>query len=89
MDSDFSLTNCSTHSERLVVVLSPKGRCPFLAPSRTAYRLGPDEGVGGSGLFIAPSCRGHYRVKATVLLRGKRIDRAMAGFTVLPARGST
>jgi hypothetical protein len=83
VDLDFSVTNCSSRAERLVVVVSSRGPCPLIPASEQTFRLGPDEGVGSSGLFIAPDCRGHYRLKATVLRKGKRLDRAVTGLTVV------
>jgi hypothetical protein len=85
VDLDFSLTNCSSHREHLVVVLSARSPCPFITTGKSRYDLGPNEGVGSSGLFIAPDCHGHYSVKATVLRHGKRLDQAVTGFTVVPA----
>jgi hypothetical protein len=82
VDLDFSLTNCSSRTERLVVVVSSKGPCPLIPPSEQTFRLGPDEGVGSSGLFIAPDCPGRYRLKAAVLRKGERLDRAVTGLTV-------
>jgi hypothetical protein len=83
MDLDFSLTNCSARDERLLVKLSPKGPCPFMSPSRQWYDLGPGDGVGQSGLFTAPDCPGHYRLKVQVKLGHRHLDRVRARFTVL------
>lgn len=83
IDLDFSLTNCSPRTERLVVVVSTHGPCRLIPASEETFRLRPEEGVGSSGLFIAPNCRGHYGIKATVLRKGKRLDRAVTGFTVI------
>jgi hypothetical protein len=84
MDMDYSLANCSSMRERLVVPLRFKGPCPFIPSTVSRYTLGPQMGFGTSALIIAPDCRGHYRVKAQVLYRGRVLDHAVAGFTVLP-----
>jgi hypothetical protein len=84
MDFDSSLSNCSSTTERLVVVLDPTGPCPFVPESTDRYSLGPQEGFGTSGLMLAPSCPGHYRVKGRVRWMGRVIARDVAGFTVLP-----
>jgi hypothetical protein len=86
MDMDYALTNCSSVKETLVVPLHSKGPCPFVPSSLDRYTLGPREGFGASGLFMAPECHGHYKVKAQVLYRGRVLDHAVAGFTVLPSR---
>jgi hypothetical protein len=82
MDMNFSIENCSARDERLVVRLSSRGPCPFISASSQRYDLGPGEGTGQSGLFTAPDCTGHYRVKARVFLGHRRLDKAHAGFTV-------
>jgi hypothetical protein len=86
MDMDFSLTNCSARTERLVVKLSPRGPCPFIPASRDVYTLGPGEGVGQSGLFLAPSCPGHYRLRARVKLGHRHLDKDRARFAVVKKR---
>jgi hypothetical protein len=84
MDFDFGLSNCSSVTERLVVVLDPSGPCPFLPESADRFTLGPDEGLGSSALLLAPSCPGHYRAKGRVRFEGRVIARDVAGFTVVP-----
>jgi len=89
MDMDYSLANCSSVKETVVVPLHSTGPCPFVPSSVNRYTLRPRMGFGTSALMIAPDCRGHYRVKARVLYRGRVLDHAVAGFTVVPARSSS
>jgi hypothetical protein len=86
MDMDFELSNCSSVTERLVVSLSPKGPCAFVPASTHTYVLEANAGLGSSGLMAAPSCPGHYRVKAKAILHGRVLDRSVATFTVRHSR---
>jgi hypothetical protein len=83
MDTGFALSNCAAFTERLVVVLTATGPCPFTPSSRDAYVLGPMRGFGASGLTFAPPCGGHYKLKGKVSFRGRVLDRATAAFTVV------
>jgi hypothetical protein len=78
-----SLANCSHKTRRIRVRIDSFGPCDFLPSSSTTYRLSPDTGFTGIGLAIVPSCRGRYRVVGKAIVRGRVIDRARAGFTVV------
>jgi hypothetical protein len=74
--------NCAAFTEKLVVVLTATGPCPFTPSSRDVYVLGSMRGFGASGLAFAPPCGGHYKLKGQVSFRGRVLDRATAAFTV-------
>jgi hypothetical protein len=78
-----SLTNCSQRTRSIRVRIDAFGPCDFLPSSSAVYRLGPDSGFTGIGLAFVPSCRGRYRVVGKAIVRGRIVDRARAGFTVV------
>jgi hypothetical protein len=83
MDYEFDLLNCGSIKERLTVRLQPQGPCPFLPPSRKTYVLEPGHGLQISALMIAPSCPGDYSLRGMVRFGERRLDKAVASFTVL------
>jgi hypothetical protein len=78
-----SLANCSKKTRRIHVRIHAYGPCDFPRTSSATYRLEPDSGFTGIGLAIVPSCRGRYRVVGKAIVRGRVVDRARAGFTVV------
>jgi hypothetical protein len=82
-DFEQGLVNCSDRRLRIRVRIKASGPCPFARPGSSWYRLDAGGGVFATGLFIGPSCPGHYRVAGRALVHGVVVDRAHAGFTVL------
>lgn len=82
-DVEQGLVNCSDRRLRIRVRIKASGPCAFPRPGSSRYTLDAGGGVFGSGLIIAPSCPGHYRVAGRALVHGVVVARAHAGFTVL------
>ncbi len=83
LDVEQGLVNCSDRRLRIRVKIKASGPCAFPHFGSSRYTLDPDSGVFGTGLIIAPSCPGRYRVAGRALVRGVVVARAHAGFTVL------
>jgi hypothetical protein len=82
-DFDQGLVNCSDRRLRIRVKIEASGPCAFPRPGSSRYTLDSGSGVFGTGLFIGPSCPGHYRIAGRALVHGVVVARAHAGFTVL------
>jgi hypothetical protein len=82
-DFEQGLVNCSDHRLRIRVKIDASGPCAFAHPGSSRNTLDAGGGVFATGLFIGPSCPGHYRVAGRALVHGVVIARAHAGFTVL------
>jgi hypothetical protein len=78
-----SVTNCSQKTRRIRVRIHAQGPCDFPHTSSATYRLEPGWAVTGIGLAVVPSCQGRYRVIGKAIVRGRIVDRARAGFTVV------
>ena len=83
-DMDMSITNCSSHTERLRLHVRSSGPCAFAHPAAHTYRLTANSGFGMSALFITPSCPGRYSVHLRLTLKKSRIvlDAANDGFVI-------